>query len=352
MRIQTPGNSATVAPMASEMPAARAVPVQAMRLACAPRPAPTFVPTMTTSAWPMAKTSGICRELQAHAHAVAGERRRAEAADEPGEDDGREHRLQRAHRGHRADAQDLAQHAGLDSPVRTLRPQTAAPDDRAHGEAREEEGRHVGERGAGDAQARQRPPAERERARKRNVHQRGQRERHRRRERIAAAAQHARQGVGEPHADRAGEQHVRVGERLRQRFAPAAEQCVERIAQAEEHGGEGEARACGDHQRVRDDALRRVLAAGAERARERRGHPAAHRARREHLQQHDHGKHEREPGERLGAELPYEVRVGDGDRGLEEGEQCPRGGKPRERGEDRAFEEALRAHGAHAASLT
>ena len=67
-------------------------------------------------------------------------------------------------------------------------------------------------------------------------------ERERRRERVAAAAQHARQRVRDPDQHRAGEEHVRVGERLLQRLALAAEQRVEPFAEREQQQGEREAR--------------------------------------------------------------------------------------------------------------
>jgi len=43
---------------------------------------------------------------------------------------------------------------------------------------------------------------------------------------VAAAAQHARERVGDPYDDRAGEQRVRVRQRMLENFAPAAEQAV------------------------------------------------------------------------------------------------------------------------------
>ena len=58
---QASGTSVTVMPIARLIEAAKALPVHAMRFARSGRPAPMFVPTSTTIAWPTANTSGICR---------------------------------------------------------------------------------------------------------------------------------------------------------------------------------------------------------------------------------------------------------------------------------------------------
>ena len=55
--------------------------------------------------------------------------------------------------------------------------------------------------------------------------------------------------------------------------------------------------------RVQHQRVGVVAPAGAERARDRRRDAAAHRAGRQHLHQHEAGKHQRHAGERVGAEL-------------------------------------------------
>ncbi len=145
---------------------------------------------------------------------------------------------------------------------------------------------------------------------------------------------------------------MRVGERLRQRVALAAEQAIESVAEGEQQCGERQSAAERDDERVRDEALGRVLAARAERARERRGHAAAHGAGGEHLHQHHQRKDERQAGERRGAQAPDVVGVGDRHRGLKERERRPGRGEARERRDDGVVEKALRAGGAHAPSLT
>ncbi len=57
-----------------------------------------------------------------------------------------------------------------------------------------------------------------------------------------------------------------------------------------------------DHRRMQRQRRRAVAIARAERAADRGGHAAAHRARRHHLRQHHERKHQRDAGERLGAE--------------------------------------------------
>ena len=80
----------------------------------------------------------------------------------------------------------------------------------------------------------------------------------RRRERVAAAAQQARQRVRDPDQHRAGEEDLRVGERLLQRRAAAAEQAVEPLPEAKQQQREGEAAAQRDDQGVRDQLARRI----------------------------------------------------------------------------------------------
>jgi hypothetical protein len=54
-------------------------------------------------------------------------------------------------------------------------------------------------------------------------------------------------------------------------------------------------------------------AAGAESARDRRRHAAAHRARRHHLHQHYDRKNQRHTGERVGAEHADEIGLDQSD---------------------------------------
>ena len=80
-------------------------------------------------------------------------------------------------------------------------------------------------------------------------------------------------------------------------------------------------------------------ASGAERAGDRGGDPAAHGARRHHLHQHQHGKDERDAGQRIGPELGDEIGLDEPDRGLHEHHQDVGRGEPQQRSEDGSLEQ-------------
>ena len=86
-----------------------------------------------------------------------------------------------------------------------------------------------------------------------------------------------------------------------------------------------------------------VAAAAAERARDRRGDAAAHRARRHHLHQHDDREHQRDAGERGGAELADEIGLDQPDRGLRHHDEHVGRREPQQGRGDRRFEQQPRA---------
>jgi hypothetical protein len=86
---------------------------------------------------------------------------------------------------------------------------------------------------------------------------------------------------------------------------------------------------------------------GAQSARDRRRHPAAHRASGSHLQQHEEREDQREAGERPGAEAADEVRIADRNQRLECDQQHARRRQARERRHNRRGEQPFgaRIHG-------
>ncbi len=98
--------------------------------------------------------------------------------------------------------------------------------------------------------------------------------------------------------------------------------------------------ASGDDQRMENGGVGVLAAAGAERARNRRRHAAAHGAGRHHLHQHDAGKHQRDAGQRVGAELADEIGFDQAGGGLHHGGDDVRDRQPQQGRRDRRFEQS------------
>ncbi len=172
---------------------------------------------------------------------------------------------------------------------------------------------------------------------------RGRDQRDRRGQHVAGAAHHARQRVGQPHRSRAAEHDVGVAQRVVQGIAATAQQPVDRLSEHENERSEQRAHGRRNRERVHHQPPRPRRVARAERARDGGRHAAAHRAGRGHLQEHQEREHEREPGERLGAEAADEVGVADRDHRLEQHQQHARRREPQHRGQDRRGEQPLGA---------
>ena len=72
---------------------------------------------------------------------------------------------------------------------------------------------------------------------------------------VAGAADHAREGVHEPHEPGAGEHHVRVGERRLERAALPAERRVELPAEGDHRDREQDAETAVDEERVEHERV-------------------------------------------------------------------------------------------------
>src|SRR5215204_7181192 len=92
----------------------------------------------------------------------------------------------------------------------------------------------------------------------------------RRHEHVAGAADHAREGVREPHEPGAGEHHVRVGERRLERAALPAERRVELPAEGDHRDREQKTETAVDEDRVEHERVGIVAASGPERPGDRR----------------------------------------------------------------------------------
>ena len=83
-------------------------------------------------------------------------------------------------------------------------------------------------------------------------------------------------------------------------------------------------------------------AAAAQGPRDGRGDAAAHRAGGHHLHQHHYGKYQRNPGERVGAELADEIGFHEADRRLHHHDEHIGRREPQQGGGDRRLEQRAR----------
>ena len=80
-------------------------------------------------------------------------------------------------------------------------------------------------------------------------------------------------------------------------------------------------------------------ASSSKRASNRGGDPAAHGARRHHLHEHQHGKDQRDAGQRIGPELGNKIGLDEPDRGLHEHHQHVGRREPQQRADDGSLEQ-------------
>ena len=201
-----------------------------------------------------------------------------------------------------------------------------------------------GQRTCGDAahaECRDRAEAETERAAENDLADRGGKHQQRRQLHVAGAAQDSGHRVHQPRQHGAAKEDLHIGHRLRQYIAAATEQLQQSPAEDQHAQHEDQPEADPDQQRMRSQRRGAVLVAGAERARDGRGHAAAHRAARHgHGQDHER-KHQRHRRQRFDAEPADIGGLGDHDAGG--GAEChdvgP--GEPQQRRQDRAVQQRI-----------
>jgi hypothetical protein len=91
------------------------------------------------------------------------------------------------------------------------------------------------------------------------------------------------------------------------------------------------------------ERIRLIRATGTQGARDRRRDPAAHRARRHHLHQHQDGEHQRDARERVRAEHADEIGLDEPDRSLHEHDEHIGRCQPEQRRGNRAFQQKARS---------
>ena len=165
-------------------------------------------------------------EFEPRADAVAGEDLGAETRQHVGEDADGQHRLQRREAGDGADLQDVEEHRPLNAQAPDLRndarpageqiPAHHGDADRCRRSASRRRRRACRIDGIGPRPRPSVPP--------RMIWQSGGRQHHQRRQfHVAGAAQNAGHGVHQPGQHGAAEEDLRIGDRLRQHIAAAAE---------------------------------------------------------------------------------------------------------------------------------
>ena len=136
-----------------------------------------------------------------------------------------------------------------------------------------------------------------------------------------------------PDAQRAGEGDVGVEQGLFQRCALAADQPVDGLAEEQEDDGEEQRERGRDHGGVQYQRIGTCVITGTDGAADGRGNAPAHGACREHLLQHQQGKHQCDAGQLNRAQAPDVSGLGNahqrgGDHGKHVGQaQAPEGGK-------------------------
>ena len=152
------------------------------------------------------------------------------------------------------------------------------------------------------AELRHGPEPEAQRAAKHDLHDRGIQHQQRRQLHVAGAAQHAGHRVEQPGQHGAAEKHLRVGDRMCQHIATAAEH-LEHLGPEDQHAQhEDEAEGDADQERMCRERAGAFAIAGAERTCDGRRHGTAHgTARHGHGQDHCR-KHQRHRGQRFHAE--------------------------------------------------
>ena len=155
---------------------------------------------------------------------------------------------------------------------------------------------------AAHAELRDRAEAQPERAAENDLADRGREHHQRRQLHVAGAAQNAGHRVHQPRDDRAAEKYLRIGDRLLQHVAAAAEQFQQRRAENQHPQHEDQPEAEADQQRMRRQRRGAIDIAGAERAGDGGGHATAHGAAG-HGHGQDHGReHQRHRGQQFHAQ--------------------------------------------------
>ncbi len=183
------------------------------------------------------------------------------------------------------------------------------------------------------------PKPEDQHRRQRNENGRAQSRHHRRHPHIAGAANDRGERVVEPERDRACEHHVGIDQRRRERRALPAHRAVEHGADRENDHRREQPERERDPDRLPGERVRILLPRGTERTRDRGENAAAHRAGGDHHEQHLHRKHERQSGERIGAELGDEIGLDQPDRGLDAHDHDIGHCQPQDRAPDRGFQQ-------------
>ena len=205
----------------------------------------------------------------------------------------------------RADLQDVEEHRALNAQAPDLRHDAGAAGKQVpghHGDADRIGDQRAG-RDAAHAELRDRPEAEAERAAEHDLAHRGIEDHQRRQLHVAGAAQNRRPSCSSATAARRRRKksaHSRPPAPARCRGRPAAPAAMgPKISMP---SMKTRPKQIADQQRMRRQRRGALVIAGAERARDRRRHAAAHRAARHgHGQDHE-GKHQRHRGQRLDAE--------------------------------------------------
>ena len=194
---------------------------------------------------------------------------------------------------------------------------------------------------AAHAELRHRPEPEAERAAEHDLADRGIEDDQRRQLHVAGAAQDRGQRIHQPRHHRAAEEDLDIADRVRQHVAAAAEHFQQRRPEHQHDQRERQPEADADQQRMRRQRRGAFDVAGAERARDRRCHAAAHRAaRHRHGQDHER-KHQRHRRQRFDAEPADIGGLGDHHAGARAERDHVRPGEPQQRAQDRTVEQRI-----------
>ena len=245
--------------------------------------------------------------------------------------------------GDRADLQDVDEHRPLNA--KSPDPGNDARPPREQVPAHRRYADRIGDqRARGDAahaELRDRAEAEAERAAENDLADRGVKDHQRRQLHVAGAAQDSRHRIHQPGQHRAAEENLRVADGVGQHVAAAAEQFQQPRPEDQHAEHERQPEADRDQHRMRGQRRCAVGVAGAERARDRRRHAAAHRAaRHRHGQDHER-KHQRHRRQRFDAEPADIGGLGDHHAGAGAERDHVRPGQPQQRAQDRPVDQHI-----------
>lgn len=169
--------------------------------------------------------------------------------------------------------------------------------------------RDDGEAGAGDTERRDTGEAEDQHRRARHMYELGDDDHAGRNRHRARAAQDIDEDVHGPDEGTSRKNDERVGDCRLQHRALCAHRRIKRWSGDDEDQREQSRQRQGNDDCVRDEGVGILLAAGAEGAGDRGRHAAAHGAGRHRLHQKKEREHQRDPGERIGAEEADEIGI-------------------------------------------